>query len=324
MSFNFRRKEQSGIAAAAVGAIALIAITLAGSTLAGSAGAAPAQGDTTTAKSPRPDPRGTMRPPPTGPAPDDSSMRAAGLLLSTRRAYGFPDTWNRLEGVRCFITYRIPGPDGAPVQEWTESHHLWLKPPVRARIDNATDSTLIVVRGDTTSVRRGGAWTDEPLMLAAARTQVLAALWLQQMPYNLFGNALKRRIDREPTKEDESFVVRVEYGEEQGRPAGTRARITFAPPGPVVRSVHWYDPRSKGWFLLELSNEKSRYGWTWAENRTLRSSDAEATAGPVVWTARVQDMQLEADMPVEVLAPAGIGASSDTSAARPGGAAGAR
>ncbi len=251
-------------------------------------------------------------------------MKAAGLLGGARRAYGYPDTWGGLQGVRYYITYRIPGPDGALVQEWSEAHYVWLKESPRVRIDNSTDSTLILVHGDTTKVRRGGVWSADSLVLAAGRQQAMDARWLLQMPYNLFDNALKRRIERGPTDADPSMVIRVEYGSGQDRPAGTRVRILFAANTWVVRSVQWYDPRSRGWFLLELANEKSRYGWTWAENRTLRSSDSEGTAGPIVWTAVVQDMQLESRMPVEVLSPPGLGAPADSSAAPPGVSGGAR
>lgn len=234
---------------------------------------------------------------------DDSTQSAWALVTRARPSYGQPDTWRTMKGVRYYITYRIPGPDGSAVQEWTESHTLWLKDPVRGRIDNATDSTVIVIRGDTTLVRRGGAWTTEKAVLDAARTPVLDAIWLLSLPHNLFETGLKLRVDKPPTNADPGFTVRAEYGAGQSRPPGSIARVAFDTPALVVRSVHWYDPRSKGWFLLEQSNEKSRYNWTWSENRTLYASDTEGTKGPVIWTGVVQDMQIESQMPDQVLTP---------------------
>ena len=57
--------------------------------------------------------------------------------------------------------------------------------------------------------------------------------------------------------------------------------------------------------MLELEHDQKRYEWTWAERRTLRASDSEGKAGPVILEAQIEDMQLESMMPTEVLAPPG-------------------
>jgi len=58
--------------------------------------------------------------------------------------------------VRYYVTYRIPGPDSTTVRQWTESHFVWTHDRPRIRIDNADDSTVVVVTGDSTFVRRAG------------------------------------------------------------------------------------------------------------------------------------------------------------------------
>jgi hypothetical protein len=250
---------------------------------------------------------------------DDSSRQAQGFLEELSRVNGGPDLWANMRGVRYYITYRIPGPEGTTLEEWTEYHMVWTQGRPRVRIDNATDSTVVIVAGDTTWVRRDGRWTRDSLAVAPARAQALDARWLVRVPWNLLSPTLKRRIDS-PLERDQPFVIRADYGPGEDRPAGTVARLTFAPPGFALTQVHWYDPQSRNWYLLELAGEQERYGWHWAERRTLHASDAAGTRGPVAWTALVQDMQIEAQMPDQVLAPpvvatAAVAAPADSAAA---------
>jgi hypothetical protein len=172
------------------------------------------------------------------------------------------------------------------------------------RIDNATDSTIVVVTGDTTYVRRAGAWTTDPAVVAQARALALESSWLLRLPWNLLDFNLKRRVDP-PFVKDGPLSVRIDYGKGQERPDGTRVWIRFDPPSYAVRSIRWYDPASKGWSLMELKDDQKRYGWTWAAHRTVRASDADGKPGPVVLEAEVEDMQLVNAMPLSVLAPPG-------------------
>jgi len=137
-----------------------------------------------------------------------------------------------------------------------------------------------------------------------ARAQALDEVWLLRMPWNLLDGRLKRRLNR-PWAENGPLDVRVEYGPGLDRRAGTRLFARFDPPGYALRSLRWYDPLTRNWYLMEFSDDQRRYGWTWAGRRVLRSSDADGTPGPVILTAVVQDMQLETFLPAEVLAPPG-------------------
>lgn len=237
-------------------------------------------------------------------AADDSSLSAHELLRFVRAVYGGDDNWENLDGFRYFITYHMVGPDSTRVNEWTEAQMVWAKGPPRIRIDNATDSTVVVVTGDSTFVRRGGVWSTDAAEVSQARALALQNEWLLRMPWNLLDFGLKRRLDP-PFVKDGPLSVRIEYGPGREMPAGTRAWVRFEPPSYAIRSVRWYDPVARGWFLLELSDDHKRYGWTWAERRTLRVSDAEGRPGPVILEAGIEDMQLENEMPTTVLAPPG-------------------
>lgn len=243
-------------------------------------------------------------PAPARQAPDDSSLAANNLLTFVRSSYGGIDNWSNLEGLRYYITYRVLGPDSTRVSEWTEAHMVWTKGRPRIRIDNSNDSTVVVVTGDTTFVRRGGVWTTDRVVVAQARALALQNVWLLRMPWNLLDPGLKRRLDP-PYVKDGPLSVRIEYGPRQDLPAGTRAWVRCEPPSYAFRSVRWYDPAARGWYLLELSKDRQRYGWTWAERRTLRASDADGRPGPIIIEATVEDMQLENTMPLVVLAPPG-------------------
>jgi hypothetical protein len=236
------------------------------------------------------------------PAADDSSRVAHELLLYLRGVYGGVDNWAFMDGVRYYATYRIPGPDSTQVTEWTEAHMVWLHDRPRVRIDNATDSTVVVVTGDTTYVRRAGAWTTDPAVVAPLRELALEASWMVRVPWNLLDWTLRRRVDPAFVKNG-PLSVRLEYGPGQDRPAGTRVYLRFDPPTYAARQVRWYDPRSKGWYLMELSGDQQRYGWTWATRRLVHASDAEGKVGPVVLDIRIDDMQIDNRMPATVLAP---------------------
>jgi hypothetical protein len=235
---------------------------------------------------------------------DDSTQVAMAMIQLVTDAYGGRETWLPLQGVRYDVIYTIPGPEGVPVSTWTESHILWMKERPRARIDNGQDSTIVIVEGDTTWVRRDGMWTSDSTATASERAAALDARWLARMPWSLLGETPRRRVEQAIGR-DTALVVRAEYGAGDDRPAGTIARVTFAPPTFGLSTVHWYDPRSKAWFLLELSDEKTRYGWRWAAHRTLYTSDAAGTKGPVVLDARVDDFTVASELPEELLHPPG-------------------
>lgn len=238
---------------------------------------------------------------------DDSTQYAQGMIADLRALYGGDDSWARIEGFRYYVQTTIPGPDGAPVREWTEAHHVWAHGAPRARIDVAEDSTIVVVRGDTTWVRRAGAWMTDSVVVAAGRAQALDALWTWRLPRNLLDPRIKAR-QLSANVRGEPLVTRFLY-EKPGldRPPGTVLTITFAPPGYAMRTLHWYDPRAGAWYRLELADDRKRYGFTWAGRRTLHASDAAGEKGPVLWTARLEDVQVEARMPGVVLAPPGAG-----------------
>ena len=252
-------------------------------------------------------------------AADDSSRVAHEMLSFLRGVYGGVDNWSNLDGVRYYVTYRIPGPDSIKVSEWTEAQMVWLHDRPRVRIDNANDSTVVVVTGDTTYVRRAGTWTVDPAVAAEARALALESRWLMRLPWNLLDFSLKRRVDPAYVKNG-PLSVRIEYGPGQERPDGTRVWVRFEPPTYAARTIRWYDPRSKSWYLLELSGDRQRYGWTWATHRTLRASDESGRPGPIVLEADVADMQLDNAMPLTVLAPPGgapvMSASPDSSRTR--------
>ena len=235
---------------------------------------------------------------------DDSSAAANELLTYTRGDYGGLDNFTAIAGARYYVTYTIPGPEGATVRTWTESHMVWFHERPRVRIDNATDSTVVVVTGDTTYVRRDGKWSSDSLVVAEGRAQAMDAHWFLHLPWNLLNPALKRRLDP-PWVKDGPLGVRVEYAANQDRPAGTRMWVNFTPPTYAIRTLRWFDPRSQSWYLLELSQDQKRYQWTWAGHRTLRASDSDGKPGPVVLEAQIEDMQLESTMPNEVLSPPG-------------------
>jgi hypothetical protein len=175
------------------------------------------------------------------------------------------------------------------------------------RIETVEDSSVVIVNGDTTFVRRGGAWITDPVPVAAAREQALDAVWFARLPRNLVHPAIRARQQVE-AKRGVPFSTRFYY-EHPGldRAEGTILEVMFAPPAYTIRRLHAYDPRASAWTLLELADDKSRYGWTWAERRMLRAADAAGEPGPVLWTAVVQDMQIEGKMPDILLAPPGAG-----------------
>lgn len=241
-------------------------------------------------------------------APADDSTRAANTIVHEIRAlYGGDDNFAELDGLRYYVTFTIPGPDGAPVRSWTETHAVWMHDPPRVRIDTDVDSTIVIVSADTTRLFRDGEWRTEPKLAAAARDQALDALWFWRLPRALVEPRLHPRLLDEVTR-DRPFRVRYRYDAPGlGRPVGTELIVTFAPPTYTMRTLHWYDPRTRAWFLLELADDRRRYDWTWPERRTLRASNAAGEAGPIVWTALVQDMQLEGRMPAILLSPPGAG-----------------
>ncbi len=265
-------------------------------------------------------------PPEVAAAFDDSTNEANRLLLMLRPLYGGVDNWAHLGGVRYYVTYRIPGPDSTTAKEWTESHFVWTHERPRMRIDNADDSTVVVVTGDSTFVRRGGEWVLDPAVVLPAREQALEEVWLTRVPWNLLDARLKRRLNR-PWVEKGPLDLRIEYGPGLDRPAGTRLFVRFDPPTYALRTMRWYDPRTRSWFLMEFSDEGRRYGWTWAGRRVLRASDADGAPGPILLTEVIQDMQLETFLPTEVLAPPGgkayVSRSDSTAAAAPSPAGGA-
>ena len=248
-------------------------------------------------------------PPPAGTAVDDSTAFALGMLNEMRALYGGDDAWARIEGFRYDITFTIPGPGGAPVRTWTESHTVWTMGEPRARLDVLEDSTTVIVAGDTTRVFRDGRWSTDSLVVGAARAQALDVIWAWHLPRNLVDRRLRlRQLD--PNVKGEPFSTRA-YFERPGlpRPQGTVLTVTFAPPTYAMRKLHWYDPRAGAWYLLELADDRMRYGFTWAERRTLHASDAAGEAGPVLWTAVLTDFQIEPEpqMPAVVLHPPGAG-----------------
>ena len=249
-------------------------------------------------------PRRVAAPTTLPPAADDSSRAAHEMLTFVRGTYGGQDNWALLDGWRYYITYRLFGPDSTKVGEWTEAHMVWAKDAPRIRIDNSNDSTVVVVTGDTTYVRRGGVWSTDPAVVAQARALALQNVWLLRMPWNLLDFRLVRRLDP-PFVKDGPLSVRIDFGPGQDLPAGTRAWVRFDPPSYAVRSVRWYDPVAKGWYLLDLSGDQQRYGWTWAGRRTLRASDSDGRPGPIILDSTVEDMQLDNAMPLIVLSPPG-------------------
>jgi hypothetical protein len=318
LSSNFRPRAAAAAAAAflavLLGAGAPAAARLPAAATAIAAAAAPAAD--TTLRSPRP--RHRIRPPkaPIVPAPapapasaaDESLAFARNLVNDIRASYGGDDAWALMDGLRYDVAYVIPGPEGTPVRRWTEVHHVWLGGEPRVRIDTVEDSTIVVVSGDTTRVRQGGAWTTEPAVVSAARRLALDVRWIWRLPRNLGNPAIRARIQR-PIVRGEPFTLRYFY-ERPGldREEGTIVDVTFAPPAYTVRQLHWFEPRARTWFLLDFDTDRQRYGWTWAERRTLRASDEAGEPGPVLWTATVQDMQIESRMPLIVLSPPGAGA----------------
>lgn len=254
----------------------------------------------------------------------DESTRVAHLMIHDMRAlYGGDNNWAHIDGFRYYMTYTIPGPGGAPVRTWTESHFVWMHGLPRARIDIAEDSTIVIVAGDTTRVRRANAWMTDSLVVAAGRAQALDALWAWHLPRNLLDPRIRAR-QLTASARGEPVVTRFFY-ERPGleRPQGTVLTVTFAPPTYAMRRLHWFDPRGKAWYVLELADDRQRYGFTWAQRRTLHASDPAGEVGPVLWTAVLEDFQIEGRMPAIVLSPPGAGAgvvaaraAADTTARR--------
>jgi hypothetical protein len=240
---------------------------------------------------------------------DDSTRSAQSMIHEIRALYGGDDNYAAMDGIRYYVTFTIPGPDGAPVRTWTEAHYVWLHGAPRARIETVEDSSVVIVSGDTTRVRRGGRWIDDPVTVAAAREQALDAVWSARLPRNLVSPAIRAR-QLDPAARGVPFTARFWY-EHPGldRPQGTILNLTFAPPTFTMRRLHMFDPRSGAWTILDLEDDRSRYEWTWAERRTLRAANAAGEPGPVLWTAVVQDMQIEGRMPAILLSPpdAGVG-----------------
>jgi hypothetical protein len=240
---------------------------------------------------------------------DDSTRSAQALVSEIRSLYGGDDNYAAMEGIRYYLTYTIPGPGGAPVRTWTEAHYVWLHGAPRARIETVEDSSIVIVSGDTTRVRRDGRWIDDPPTVAAARQQALDAVWSARLPRNLLTPAIRAR-QLDPAKRGVPFTTRFWYEHpDLDRPQGTILDVTFAPPAFTMRRLRTFDPRSGAWTLLDLEADRSRYDWTWAERRTLRAANDAGEPGPVLWTAVVQDMQIEGRMPAILLSPpdAGVG-----------------
>lgn len=254
---------------------------------------------------------------------DESTRVAQSMIADLRALYGGDDNWARIDGFRYYMTYTIPGPGGAPVRTWTEAHFVWVRGVPRARIDIAEDSTIVIVVGDTTKVRRAGAWMTDSLVVAAGRAQALDALWAWHLPRNLVDPRIRARQLGASTR-GKPVVTRF-FFDRPGleRPQGTVLTVTFAPPTYAMRRLHWFDPRGRAWYVLELADDHQRYGFTWAQRRTLHASDAAGEAGPVLWTAVLEDFQIEGQMPALVLSPPGAGAgvvavhaAADTTARR--------
>ena len=239
---------------------------------------------------------------------DDSTRSAQSLVHEIRSLYGGDDNYAAMEGIRYYITFTMPGPEGAPVRTWTEAHYVWLHGAPRIRIETVEDSSIVIVSGDTTRVRRDGRWIDDPVTVAAAREQALDAVWTWRLPRNLLSPAIRAR-QLDPAQRGVPFTTRFWY-EHPGldRPQGTILGVTFAPPSFTMRRLHAFDPRSGSWTILDLEDDRSRYDWTWAERRTLRAANAAGEPGPVLWTAVVQDMQIEGRMPAILLSPPDAGA----------------
>ncbi len=240
----------------------------------------------------------------TPPAMDDSTAQAESQLQMLTEVYGGRDTWDPMHGLRYDVTYTIPGPEGVPVRSWTEMHFVWTKGTPKMRIDNMADSTIVLIDGDTTWVRRDGVWTSDSTSVAGDRANALEARWLARIPYSLLGERPKRRVEQAVGR-DTAMIVRAESGAGENRPAGTIARVTFAPPTFGLSRVHWYDPAARAWFLMELTDERTRFGWRWAENRTVRTSDAAGTPGAIVMTVRVEDVLPAPELPDDLLHPPG-------------------
>lgn len=246
-----------------------------------------------------------QRPP--GPVIDDSTRMASVIVNDIRALYGGDDNFAVMRGLRYYVSYTIPGPDGATVRSWTETHYVWIHDANRLRIDTDEDSTIVIVNGDTTRVFRAGAWSVDPAIAEGARAQAQASTWLWRLPRALLLPGIEARM-LDSLARDEPFRVRYRYLEPGlGRAVGTILTVTFAPPTYVMRTLHWYDPRTRAWFLLELADDRRRYDWTWPERRTLRASNAAGEPGPIIWTARIEDMQIEGLMPEVVLTPPGSG-----------------
>jgi len=247
---------------------------------------------------------------------DDSTRAAQALVHEVRALYGGDDNFAAMDGIRYYVTFTIPGPDGAPVRTWTEAHYVWLKGEPRARIETVEDSSVVVVRGDTTLVRRGGAWVTDSTSVRAAREQALDAIYLARLPRNLIHPSIEGR-QFEKAARGVPFTTRFRFLRDGvDRPPGTIVAVTFAPPTYSMRRLHTFDPRSNAWTLLDLEGDRSRYDWTWAERRTLRASDPAGEPGPVLWTATIQDLQIEGQMPIAVLYPPDAGAGVVTPPAK--------
>src|SRR4029078_5811442 len=102
--------------------------------------------------------------------------------------------------------------------------------------------------------------------------------WMVRVPWNLLDWTIKRRVDPAFVK-DGPLSVRLPDGPGQARPGGTRVYLRFDPPTYAARQVRWYDPRSKGWYLMELSGDQQRYGWTWATRRLVHTQGAHRKGG---------------------------------------------
>ena len=254
--------------------------------------------------------------PPAPTAAEESLAFARNVVTDLRAQYGGDDNWALMDGLRYDVSYTIPGPGGTPVRKWTETHYVWLGGAPRVRIDTIEDSSIVVVSGDTTRVQKGGAWlgAGDPA-IAAARSQALDVRWAWLLPRNLGDPSIRAQL-LQPIVRDQPIALRYFY-ERPGldRPEGTVLDVTFAPPTYAIRRLHWYDPRAKSWFALDLEGDRQRYDWTWAGSRTLHASNEAGDAGPVVWTAVIEDMQIESRMPLIVLSPPGAGPGVVTPAA---------
>jgi hypothetical protein len=173
---------------------------------------------------------------------------------------------------------------------------VWSHDAPRVRIDNATDSTVVVV----TATRRscGATASGRPIR----RRRPARALALEALVCACRGTCStgpQARLDPPYVKDGPLSVRSIRPGQERppARACGAlRLRRLRA------AAVRWYDPRSKSWYLMELSGDQQRYEWTWSTARWCTPATPRQ-GGPLVLDIRIEDMQIDNRMPTAVLSP---------------------